>query len=123
MWPVIGFYYLNFLMGLDDDSITFDRTYAIIVFNDKFKQTIRLKRALSTLISENSVACDRILLFELLMGLDNDSITCDRTCAIIVFNDKFKQPIRLKRAFSTLISKNSVACDRILLFELFNGFG
>ena len=65
MWPVIGFYYLNFLMGLDNDSITCDRTYAIIVFNDKFKQTIRLKRALSTLIRENSVACDRILLFEL----------------------------------------------------------
>ena len=68
MWPVIGFYYLNFLMGLDNDSITCDRTYAIIVFNDKFKQTIRLKRALSTLISENSVACDRILLFELCNG-------------------------------------------------------
>ena len=68
MWPVIGFYYLNFLMGLDSDSITCDRTYAIIVFNDKFKQTIRLKRALSTLISENSVACDRILLFELFNG-------------------------------------------------------
>ena len=58
-----------------------------------------------------------------LMGLDNDSITCDRTYAIIVFNDKFKQTIRLKRALSTLISENSVACDRILLFELFNGFG
>ena len=68
MWPVIGFYYLNFLMGLHNDSITCDRTYAIIVFNDKFKQTIRLKRALSTLISENSVACDRILLFELFNG-------------------------------------------------------
>ena len=68
MWPVIGFYYLNFLMGLDNDSITCDRTYAIIVFNDKFKQTIRLKRALSTLISENSVACDRILLFEVFNG-------------------------------------------------------
>ena len=68
MWPVIGFYYLNFLMGLDNDSITFERTYAIIVFNDKFKQTIRLKRALSTLISEKSVACDRILLFELFNG-------------------------------------------------------
>ena len=68
MWPVIGFYYLNFLMGLDNDSITCDRTYAIIVFNDKFKQTIRLKRALSTLISENSVACDRILLLELFNG-------------------------------------------------------
>ena len=68
MWPVIGFYYLNFLMGLDNDSITCDRTYAIIVFNDKFKQTIRLKRALSTLISENSVACDRILLFEFFNG-------------------------------------------------------
>ena len=68
MWPVIGFYYLNFLMGLDNDSITCDRTYAIIVFDDKFKQTIRLKRALSTLISENSVACDRILLFELFNG-------------------------------------------------------
>ena len=68
MWPVIGFYYLNFLMGLDNDSITCDRTYAIIVFNDKFKQTIRLKRALSTLISENSMACDRILLFELFNG-------------------------------------------------------
>ena len=68
MWPVIGFYYLNFLMGLDNDSITCDRTYAIIVFNDKFKQTIRLKRALSTLISENSVICDRILLFELFNG-------------------------------------------------------
>ena len=68
MWPVIGFYYLNFLMGLDNDSITCDRTYAIIVFNDKFKQTIRLKRALSTLISENSVACNRILLFELFNG-------------------------------------------------------
>ena len=68
MWPVIGFYYLNFLMGLDNDSITCDRTYAIIVFNDKFKQTIRLKRALGTLISENSVACDRILLFELFNG-------------------------------------------------------
>ena len=68
MWPVIGFYYLNFLMGLDNDSITCDRTYAIIVFNDKSKQTIRLKRALSTLISENSVACDRILLFELFNG-------------------------------------------------------
>ena len=68
MWPVIGFYYLNFLMGLDNDSITCDRTYAIIVFNDKFKQTIRLKRALSTLISENSVVCDRILLFELFNG-------------------------------------------------------
>ena len=68
MWPVIGFYYLNFLMGLDNDSITCDRTYAIVVFNDKFKQTIRLKRALSTLISENSVACDRILLFELFNG-------------------------------------------------------
>ena len=68
MWPVIGFYYLNFLMGLDNDSITCDRAYAIIVFNDKFKQTIRLKRALSTLISENSVACDRILLFELFNG-------------------------------------------------------
>ena len=68
MWPVIGFYFLNFLMGLDNDSITCDRTYAIIVFNDKFKQTIRLKRALSTLISENSVACDRILLFELFNG-------------------------------------------------------
>ena len=54
VWPVIGFYYLNFLMGLDN--------------NDKLKQTIRLKRALSTLISENSVACDRILLFELLNG-------------------------------------------------------
>ena len=52
VWPVIGFYYLNFLMGLDNDSVTCDRTYAIIVFNDKFKQTIRLKRALSTLISE-----------------------------------------------------------------------
>ena len=39
-------------MGLGNDSITCDRTYAIIVFNDKFKQTIRLKRALSTLISE-----------------------------------------------------------------------
>ena len=65
MWPVIGFYYLNFLMGLDNDSITCDRTYAIIVFNGKFKQTIR---ALSTLISENSVACDRILLFELFNG-------------------------------------------------------
>ena len=52
MWPVIGFYCLNFVMGLDNDSITCDRTYAIIVFNDKFKQTIRLKRALSTLISE-----------------------------------------------------------------------
>ena len=58
-----------------------------------------------------------------LMGLDNDSITCDRTYAIIVFNDKFKQTIRLKRALSTLISENGVACDRILLFELFNGFG
>ena len=69
VWPVIGFYYLNLLMGLDNDSITCDRTYAIIVFNDKFKQTIRLKRALSTLISENSVACDRILLFELFNGL------------------------------------------------------
>ena len=57
------------------------------------------------------------------MGLDNDSVTCDRTYAIIVFNDKFKQTIRLKRALSTLISENSVACDRILLFELFNGFG
>ena len=57
------------------------------------------------------------------MGFDNDSITCDRTYAIIVFNDKFKQTIRLKRALSTLISENSVACDRILLFELFNGFG
>ena len=68
VWPVIGFYYLNFLMGLDNDSITCDRTYAIIVFNDKFKQTIRLKRALSTLISENSVACDIILLFELFNG-------------------------------------------------------
>ena len=68
MWPVIGFYYLNFLMGLDNDSITCDRTHAIVVFNDKFKQTIRLKRALSTLISENSVACDRILLFELFNG-------------------------------------------------------
>ena len=68
MWPVIGFYYLNFLMGLDNDSITCDRTYAIIVFNDKFKQTIRLKRTLSTLISENSVACDRILLFKLFNG-------------------------------------------------------
>ena len=68
VWPVIGFYYLNFLMGLDNDSITCDRTYAIIVFNDKFKQTIRLKRALSTLISENSVACDRILLLELFNG-------------------------------------------------------
>ena len=68
MWPVIGFYYLNFLMGLDNDSITCDRTYAIIVFNDKFKQTIRLKRALSTLISENSVACDRILLLEFFNG-------------------------------------------------------
>ena len=68
MWPVIGFYYLNFLMGLDNDSITCDRTYAIIVFNDKFKQTIRLKRAFSTLTSENSVACDRILLFELFNG-------------------------------------------------------
>ena len=68
VWPVIGFYYLNILMGLDNDSITCDRTYAIIVFNDKFKQTIRLKRALSTLISENSVACDRILLFELFNG-------------------------------------------------------
>ena len=68
MWPVIGFYYLNFSMGLDNDSITCERTYAIIVFNDKFKQTIRLKRALSTLISENSVACDRILLFELFNG-------------------------------------------------------
>ena len=68
MWPVIGFYYLNFLMGLDNDSITCDRTYAIIVINDKFKQTIRLKRALSTLISENSVACDRILLLELFNG-------------------------------------------------------
>ena len=68
MWPVIGFYYLNFLMGLDNDSITCDRTYAIIDFNDKFKQTIRLKRALSTLISKNSVACDRILLFELFNG-------------------------------------------------------
>ena len=68
MWPVIGFYYLNFLMGLDNDSITCDRTYAIIVFNDKFKQTIRLKRAFSTLISKNSVACDRILLFELFNG-------------------------------------------------------
>ena len=68
MWPVIGFYYLKFLMGLDNDSITCDRTYAIIVFNGKFKQTIRLKRALSTLISENSVACDRILLFELFNG-------------------------------------------------------
>ena len=56
------------------------------------------------------------------MGLDNDSITCDRTYAIIVFNGKFKQTIRLKRALSTLISENSVACDRILLFELFNGF-
>ena len=62
MWPVIGFYFLNFLMGLDNDSITCDRTYAIIVFNDKFK------RAFSTLISENSVACDRILLFELFNG-------------------------------------------------------
>ena len=68
MWPVIGFYYLNFLMGLDNDSITCDRTYAIIVFNDKFKQTIRLKRALSTLISKNSVACDRILLLEFFNG-------------------------------------------------------
>ena len=68
MWPVIGFYYLNFLMGLDNDSITCDKTYAIIVFNGKLKQTIRLKRALSTLISENSVACDRILLFELFNG-------------------------------------------------------
>ena len=68
MWPVIGFYYLNFLMGLDNDSITCVRTYTIIVFNDKFKQTIRLKRALSTLISKNSVACDRILLFELFNG-------------------------------------------------------
>ena len=68
VWPVIGFYYLNLLMGLDNDSITCDRTYAIIVFNDKFKQTIRLIRALSTLISENSVACDRILLFELFNG-------------------------------------------------------
>ena len=68
MWPVIGFYYLTFLMGLDNDSITCDRTYAIIVFNDKFKQTIRLKRTLSTLISENSVACDRILLLELFNG-------------------------------------------------------
>ena len=57
------------------------------------------------------------------MGLDNDSITCDRTYAIIVFNDKFKQTIRLKRALSTFISENSVACGRILLFELFNGFG
>ena len=68
MWPVIGFYYLNFLMGLDNDSITCDRTYAIIVFNDKFKQTIRLKRALSTLISKNSVACDRILILEFFNG-------------------------------------------------------
>ena len=69
MWPVIGFYYLIFLMGLDNDSITCDRTYAIIVFNDKLKQTIRLKRAaLSTLISENSVACDRILLFDFFNG-------------------------------------------------------
>ena len=68
MWPVIGFYYLNFLIGLDNDSITCDRTYTIIVFNDKFKQTIRLKRALSTLIGENGVACDRILLFELFNG-------------------------------------------------------
>ena len=68
VWPVIGFYYLNFLIGLDNDSITCDRTYANIVFNDKFKQTIRLKRALSTLISENSVACDRILLLELFNG-------------------------------------------------------
>ena len=65
---MIGFYYLNFLMGLDNDSITCDRTYAIIVFNDKFKQTIRLKRVISTLISENGVACDRILLFELFNG-------------------------------------------------------
>ena len=65
---MIGFYYLIFLMGLDNDSITCDRTYAIIVFNDKFKQTIRLKRAVSTLISENSVACDRILLLELFNG-------------------------------------------------------
>ena len=70
-------------MGLYNDSITCDRTYTIIVFNDKFKQTY----------------------------------------AIIVFNDKFKQTIRLKRALSTLISENSVACDRILLFELFNWFG
>ena len=68
MWPVIGFYYLNFLMGLDNERITCDRTYAIIVFNDKFKQTIRLKRALSTLISKNSVACDRILLLEFFNG-------------------------------------------------------
>ena len=68
MWPVIGFYYLNFLMGLDNDSITCDKTYAIIVFNGKLKQTIRLNGALSTLISENSVACDRILLFELFNG-------------------------------------------------------
>ena len=68
VWPVIGFYYLNFLMGLDNDSITCDRTYAIIVFNDKSKQTIRLKRALITLISKDSVACDRILLFELFNG-------------------------------------------------------
>ena len=57
------------------------------------------------------------------MGLDNDSITCDRTYAIIVFNDKGKQTIRLKRELSTLISENSVSCDKILLFELFNGFG
>ena len=68
VWPVIGFYYLNFLMGLDNDSITCDRTYAIIVFNDKSKQIIRLKRTLSTLISENGVACDRIILFELFNG-------------------------------------------------------
>ena len=68
VWPVIGFYYLNFLMGLDNDSITCDRTYTIIVCNDKFKQTIRLNRAPSTLISKNSVACDRILLFELFNG-------------------------------------------------------
>ena len=68
VWPVIGFYHLNFLMGLDNDSITCDKTYAIIVFNDKFIQTIRLLWSLSTLISENSVACDRILLFELFNG-------------------------------------------------------
>ena len=68
VWPVIGFYYLNFLMGLANDSITCDKTYAIIVFNDKSKQTIRLKRVLITLISKDSVACDRILLFELFNG-------------------------------------------------------
>ena len=84
VWPVIGFYYLNFLMGLDNDSITCDRTYAIIVFNDKFKQTIRLKRAVSTISLEWALST---LISE----------NCDRTYLITASNDKFQQTLRLSK--------------------------